>query len=115
MTNNHVKMSLMGSYKINDIKVIGYGAAAKGNTLLNFANITKDLLPAIADKSISKQGKFMPGSHIPIILPSEFEALDPEVILLLPWNLLEEVKRQFPNKTIVTAIPYLKEHKPSIE
>ena len=110
----HQLVNYLKYCKINNIKIIGYGAAAKGNTLLNFANITKDLLPAIADKSISKQGKFMPGSHIPIISPSEFEALEPDVILLLPWNLLGEVKTQYP-KTIITAIPYLKEHKPSIE
>ena len=59
----------------NNKKIIGYGAAAKGNTLLNFAGIKTDLLPFIADNSPSKQGKYMPGSHIPIIKPKNLNQL----------------------------------------
>ena len=61
--------------------VLGYRAAAKGNTLLNFAGVKSDLLSGIADKASSKQGKFTPGSHIPIIKPELIDELDPDYIL----------------------------------
>ena len=110
----HQLVNYLKYCKINNIKIIGYGAAAKGNTYSNFANITKDLLPAIADKSISSR-KIYAWQPYTNNFTEWFEALEPDVILLLPWNLLGEVKTQYPNKTIITAIPYLKEHKPSIE
>lgn len=75
-------------------RVIGYGAAAKGNTLLNFAGVKPDLLEAIADLSPHKQGTFAPGSHIPIISPDELGRRKPDYILILPWNLKEEICRQ---------------------
>ena len=87
--------------------VLGYGAAAKGNTLLNFAGVKSDLLSGIADKASSKQGKFTPGSHIPIIKPELIDELDPDYILLLPWNLRKEISELFPSYPIVTAIPSL--------
>jgi SAM-dependent methyltransferase len=74
--------------------VAGYGAAAKGNTLLNYAGITPELLPFICDAAPSKQGKFMPGSHIPILPPAALAARKPDVILILPWNIAAEVMRQ---------------------
>jgi len=89
-------------------RVIGYGAAAKGNTLLNYAGIRSDLLPAVVDRAISKQGKFLPGSHIPIISPEELQDEYYDVLLVLPWNLIDEVREQFPDKELVTAIPDLK-------
>ena len=63
-------------------QVIGYGAAAKGNTLLNYAGVTRDILPAVCDKALSKQGKYLPGSQIPIISLSEFEDINPEMVLV---------------------------------
>ena len=91
-------------------KVIGYGAAAKGNTLLNYAGVKPDLLPLICDAARSKQGKFMPGSHIPIEAPDILHEQAPDCVLILPWNIKAEVKSQLPwlpKTTFVTAIPNL--------
>ncbi|TDQ64079.1 methyltransferase family protein [Maritalea mobilis] len=77
--------------KSNRQKVAGYGAAAKGNTLLNFAKITPELLPLIADAAPSKQGKFMPGSHIPIVSPEALIETQPDIVLILPWNIAPEI------------------------
>jgi SAM-dependent methyltransferase len=71
--------------------VAAYGAAAKGNTLLNYAGIGPDLLPYICDAAPAKQGKFMPGSHIPILAPAEILRRKPDVIVILPWNIRDEV------------------------
>ena len=89
--------------------VLGYGAAAKGNTLLNYAGIRADLLPAVADQATSKQGKFLPGSHIPIVSPNELLEMKADKILVLPWNLIAEIKSQLPEHDLVTAIPVLTE------
>lgn len=72
-------------------KVAGFGAAAKGNTLLNYAGIKPDLLPFVCDSAPSKQGKFLPGSHIPIVAPSALLERKPDVVLILPWNLRKEI------------------------
>ena len=88
-------------------RVLGYGAAAKGNTLLNYAGIRSDLLPCVADRAPSKQGKYLPGSHIPVISPELLAAETFDSLLVLPWNLLHEVRKQFPDKELVTAIPEL--------
>lgn len=74
--------------------VVGYGAAAKGNTLLNFAGIRPDLLAYVCDAAPSKQGKFMPGSHIPILAPAALREHRPDYVLILPWNIAEEAKAQ---------------------
>ena len=89
-------------------RVLGYGAAAKGNTLLNYAGIRADLLPAVADRAPSKQGRYLPGSHIPVISPEELAAQNPDTLLVLPWNLINELRQQWPKHTLVTAIPSLK-------
>lgn len=93
--------------KEHNKKVIGYGAAAKGNTLINFCGIKADLLEVIIDKSQSKQGLFMPGSHIPIKSPEYFINLKVDNLLVLPWNLIEEIKNEQPQFKLVTAIPSL--------
>ena len=72
-------------------KVVGYGAAAKGSTLLNFAGVKPDLLPFICDAAPSKQGKFMPGNHIPIRAPETLKTADADFVLILPWNIAAEV------------------------
>ena len=92
--------------------VIGYGAAAKGNTLLNYAGIKSDLIPFIVDNSFSKQNKFMPGSHIPIVPPTVLETSEFDYILILPWNIAEEIKEQNQwladkGKVFLKAIPTL--------
>ncbi|MCW8918030.1 MAG: class I SAM-dependent methyltransferase [Gammaproteobacteria bacterium] len=93
-------------------KVAAYGAAAKGNTLLNYAGIKPDLLPFVCDAAEAKQGKFMPGSHIPILSPQALRAQQPDFVLILPWNIATEVRQQ--NATLnaqgtqfVTAVPNL--------
>ncbi len=72
-------------------KVAGYGAAAKGNTFLNYAGIKSDLITFIVDAAESKQNKFMPGSHIPILHPNALKEMAPESVLILPWNIAPEV------------------------
>ena len=75
--------------------VAAYGAAAKGSTLLNYAGIKTDLLPFICDAAPSKQGKFMPGSHIPILHPNALTSdIKPDWVLILPWNISEEIIHQ---------------------
>ncbi len=75
-------------------KVAAYGAAAKGNTLLNFAGVRPDLLPFVCDAASAKQGKFMPGSHIPIQPPGQLAAKAPDYVVILPWNIADEVIAQ---------------------
>ncbi len=74
--------------------VAAYGAAAKGNTLLNYAGVKPDLVPFVCDAAPSKQGKFMPGSHIPILPPTALAEQKPDYVLILPWNIAEEVASQ---------------------
>lgn len=90
--------------------VVGYGAAAKGNTLLNYAGVMADLLPVIFDQAPSKQFKFMPGSHIPIIPPSSFNEKDIDNLLVLPWNLLPEISKCYARSNIWSAIPVLSKY-----
>ncbi len=75
-------------------KVAAYGAAAKGNTLLNYAGVKPDLLPVVYDAASSKQGKYMPGSHIPILSPVALTENRPDWVLILPWNIATEVMIQ---------------------
>ena len=76
------------------LKVAAYGAAAKGNTLLNFAGVRPDLLPYVVDRSPGKVGRFMPGSRIPIVTEDRLLEHRPDRILILPWNLAQEVTEQ---------------------
>jgi SAM-dependent methyltransferase len=75
-------------------KVGAYGAAAKGNTLLNFAGVRCDLLSYVADRSAAKQGKYLPGSRIPIVDNAHLLADKPDWVLILPWNLRSEIEAQ---------------------
>jgi hypothetical protein len=93
-------------------KVAAYGAAAKGNTLLNYAGVKPDLVEFVCDAAQAKQGKFMPGSHIPILHPSEMLNRTFDWVLILPWNIAPEVVQQNSSlKTkgvrFVTAVPEL--------
>lgn len=94
-------------------KVVAYGAAAKGNTLLNYAGIGVELLPVVFDAAPSKQGKFLPGSHIPIKHPEELPSYKPDLVLVLPWNLSTEIRAQLKPQLadsceLIVAIPRLK-------
>ena len=75
-------------------KVAGYGAAAKGNTLLNYAGVKPDLLPYVVDASPHKQGHWLPGSRIPVVNESRLREDRPDFVLILPWNLREEITAQ---------------------
>ena len=93
-------------------KVVAYGAAAKGNTLLNYAGVKSNLVEFVCDAAQAKQGKFMPGSHIPIYHPSEMINRMFDCVLILPWNIAPEVVQQnaeLKAKGIcfVTAVPEL--------
>lgn len=74
--------------------VVGYGAAAKGNTLLNYCGIRSDFLDYVVDRSPHKQGRYLPGSRLPIYGPERIAETRPDYILILPWNLREEIVRQ---------------------
>lgn len=74
--------------------VAAYGAAAKGNTLLNYGGVKPDLLRFVCDAAVAKQGKYMPGSHLPIYPPSTMVESRPDYVLILPWNIAEEVMNQ---------------------
>ena len=93
-------------------KMAGYGAAAKGNTLLNYAGVKPDLLPFVCDAASAKQGKFMPGSHIPILPPAALTERCPDYLLILPWNIAAEIKKENAGLAergtrFVTAVPML--------
>ena len=93
-------------------KVVGYGAAAKGNTLLNYAGVRPNLISFIADRNPAKQGRFMPGSRIPIVDESKLKSFQPDYIVILPWNLRSEIMEQLDyargwGAKFVTAVPSL--------
>jgi len=92
--------------------IAAYGAAAKGNTLLNFAGVHPFLLPYVVDRAAAKQGKFMPGSRIPIVDEERLRGDRPDYVLILPWNLRTELDEQLAyirewGGQIVTAVPSL--------
>ncbi|WP_319480761.1 class I SAM-dependent methyltransferase [uncultured Draconibacterium sp.] len=82
------------SQKKNGKKVSAYGAAAKGNTLLNYGKIDNKLIDFVCDAAPSKQGKYLPGSHIPVYHPNQLTISKPDYVLILPWNLKEEISNQ---------------------
>lgn len=75
-------------------RVAAYGAAAKGNTLLNFCGVTRSQISMVADRNPHKQGKLLPGTHIPVVSPEAMMAGRPDYVLILPWNLQDEIRRQ---------------------
>ena len=106
-------LSFLIEKKRSGKKVAAYGAAAKGNTLLNYAGIKPDLLPFVCDASPSKQGKFLPGSRIPILPPEALRLKKPDIILILPWNISDEVIRQHSyvrdwGAVFIVAVPEMK-------
>ncbi|MEO8087104.1 MAG: class I SAM-dependent methyltransferase [Bacteroidota bacterium] len=93
-------------------KVVAYGAAAKGNTLLNFCGVKNDIISFVVDASPHKQGKYLPGSHIPVVNEQELLTSHPDFILVLPWNIKDEIMQQLSyvrdwNCRFVIAIPSL--------
>jgi len=90
----HELLRFLLQAKADGKRVVGYGAAAKGNTLLNYAGVKPDLLAWVADANPHKQGKYLPGSRIPIVSPAQIDSEKPDYVLVLPWNLLPEVSQQ---------------------
>ena len=105
-------LSFLLDCKQQQLSVAAYGAAAKGNTLLNFAGVRPDLLAYVADRNPAKQGKFMPGSRIPIVDEAYLKGEKPDIVLILPWNLREEIMKQLTyvrewGGQFVTVMPHL--------
>lgn len=106
-------LSFLLKAKRDDKKVIGYGAAAKGVTLLNFCGVRKDLIQFIVDKSPHKIDKYIPGVHIPVLSEKEISSYKPDYIVILPWNIKDEIIQQLKyvrdwNCKFVVAIPEIK-------
>ena len=74
--------------------IVGYGAAAKGNTLINFCGIKTDFMDYVVDRNPHKQGRFLPGSHIPVYEPTRVRETKPDYVVVLPWNIQEEIMAQ---------------------
>jgi hypothetical protein len=74
--------------------VVGYGAPGKGNTLLNYCGIRTDFLNFTVDRNPYKQGKFLPGTHIPIFHPDRIAEVQPDYVFILPWNFKDEIMKQ---------------------
>ena len=109
--NNFIKFLI--DAKAEGKSVAAYGAAAKGNTLLNFAGIRPDLISCVFDNAKAKQGKFLPGSHIPIHSPKKLAHEFFDYIVILPWNLSDEIRSTLvdvvdPNTSFVTVMPEIK-------
>lgn len=93
-------------------KVCGYGAAAKGNTLINYCNINSNQIKFVADASPHKQGLFLPGSKIPVVAEAEIKSEKPDYVIILPWNIKKEIMEQLSyirewGGQFVTAVPFL--------
>jgi len=96
-------------------RVAAYGAAAKGNTLLNFCGVTPQDISFVADRSPHKQKKWLPGTHIPVVSPEELMRSQPDYVLILPWNLQHEIRRQLDGikawgGRFVTPVPLVRVH-----
>ena len=92
----------------------GYGAAAKGNTLLNYCGIKNDQIEFVVDANPHKQNKWLPASHIPVVNESFLKSEKPDFVLILPWNLQMEITRQLEyikewNGKFLVPIPQLKQ------
>jgi hypothetical protein len=98
--------------KARGATVAAYGAAAKGNTMLNYAGVSKELIEFVVDRNPAKQGKFLPASHIPVVSEDQLRAAQPDYVLILPWNLESEIRNQLSyaaawGAQFVTAVPHL--------
>lgn len=87
-------LDFLAKAEADDRSVAAYGAAAKGNTLLNYSGVGADQIDFVVDANPHKQGQFLPGSHVPIVDEDHLKAAKPDYVLVLPWNLLDEISRQ---------------------
>lgn len=103
-------LAFLSNARLNNKKVVGYGAAAKGNTLLNYCKVTRDMIEFVVDKAPLKVNKFLPGSHIPIVTEDNIKTLKPDFVIIFPWNIKDEIIEQLSyirewNGKFVIAIP----------
>jgi C-methyltransferase C-terminal domain len=87
-------LRFLSDLKDRGLRIAGYGAPAKGNTLLNYCGVGRDFIDYTCDLNAHKQGNFLPGSHIPIRAPEALKEDHPDVVLILPWNLRDEIVDQ---------------------
>ncbi len=92
--------------------IVGYGAPGKGNTLLNYCGVRNDFIDYVVDRSPHKQGRFLPGTHIPIFHPDRIRETRPNYVMIMPWNLKAEIMEQMSfikewDGRFVIAIPEL--------
>jgi SAM-dependent methyltransferase len=92
--NRHALLTFLLETRASGLTIAGYGAPGKGNTLLNYCGVRADLLPYLVDRNPYKQGRFAPGTHIPILAPDVLAERRPDLILILPWNLRPEITAQ---------------------
>ena len=92
--NRDALVTLLKSLRDQGHRVAGYGAPAKGNTLLNYCGIGPDLLPFIVDQNPRKVGRFTPGTHIPVKDVEALHAFEPDYVLILAWNFADEIMQQ---------------------
>jgi hypothetical protein len=106
-------LDFLRAAKADRKSVVGYGAPAKGNTLLNYCGVGTDLIEYTVDRNPQKQGHFLPGTRIPIYSPDRIDQTKPQYVLILPWNIQEEIMRQMHrirewNAQFVVPIPEVK-------
>jgi len=111
MIKNNFLTFLLDS-KLAGKQVVGYGAAAKGNTLLNYAGVKPDLITYVVDASPHKQGRYLPGSHIPVVSEAHIRKSRPDFVVIFPWNLRQEITEQLSyirewGAMFITAVPSL--------
>jgi SAM-dependent methyltransferase len=108
-------LAFLAAAKREGKRVAAYGAAAKGNTLLNFCGVGLQDIEFVADRNPHKQGKFLPGTHIPVVAPDELMRAKPDYVLILPWNLRDEIRQQLDGikawgGRFVTPVPVARIH-----
>jgi hypothetical protein len=109
----HEFLSFLLTARAEGKTVVGYGAAAKGNTLMNFAGVRPDLVAFVVDRNPAKQGRYLPGSRIPVVAAEVLTKVRPDFVVILPWNLRDEVMSELAyisewGGRFVTAVPELK-------
>jgi SAM-dependent methyltransferase len=108
-------LAFLAAAKREGKRIAAYGAAAKGNTLLNFCAVTPQDIALVADRNPHKQNKFLPGTHIPVVSPEELMQAKPDYVLILPWNLRDEIEQQLSGirewgGRFVTPVPLARIH-----
>lgn len=103
-------LAFLAEAKAGGKTIAAYGAAAKGNTFLNFCGVGPDDIVAVFDRSLAKQGRLLPGSQVPILSPDKISEIAPDYLVILPWNIADEVMEQMrplmkAGSSFVTAVP----------